>query len=337
MIRNRCALAVFGVLSFLAGARAGDGKVVPRPDLFETLVNPSCSHLVDEVKRRPGELKPDEQVLAWIRGYSEGGGIPYRFFFSKYPVISDTYGVFVWDPDAGFARGFEPSLEFTFHGYRNGVIAMKHQDGTIYSALSGVAFDGPRKGHRLKPVPAIRTTWGYWYRAYPNAVTYQLHDKYRPGEFPKDRTREPSVSSRGRFGTELPAEERVLGLELGGKARAYRLSDLARSGGVARDRLDDREVTVLWFAPTRTAAAYAPRTEAEPPGTEGRPVTLEYDGSDPIAPFRDRETSSFWGIEGRARSGPLAGKTLEWLPAVECRWFAWSSEFPETTVFKTES
>src|SRR6185295_10394646 len=114
-----------------AASPAGDspGVLLPRPDLFETLVNPKCSHLTDEAARRPGELVPDERVLAWIRGYSDGGCIPYRFFFSRYPVISDTYGVFVCDPEAGFARAFEPSLDFTFHGFRNGVMVMRHKDG----------------------------------------------------------------------------------------------------------------------------------------------------------------------------------------------------------------
>ena len=38
------------------------------------------------------------------------------FFLNPYRVISDTYGVFVYDPEAGYTRGFAPSLDFTFHG-----------------------------------------------------------------------------------------------------------------------------------------------------------------------------------------------------------------------------
>ncbi len=334
------------VLAFCAAIMTSPGSVglvaqeksslLSRPDLFETLVNPSCSHLVDEVQRRPNDLKPEERVLAWIRGYSEGGGIPHRLFFSKYPVISDTYGVFVCDPDAGFTQAFEPSLDFTFHGWRNGVIAMKHKDGTLFSTLTGIAFDGPRKGERLKPVPNIATAWGYWFRAYPHAVTYHLFDKYQLAELPRERTREPSLASRGAFGTGLPAEEAVLGLELDGHARAYRISDLAHSSWVVGDRLGDRDAVVLWYQPTGTAAAFAPRTD-DKEEKDQRTVTLAYDGSDPIAPFRDRETSSWWGIEGRARSGPLAGKTLQWLPAIQCKWFAWSAENPTTGIYRPEN
>ena len=65
------------------------------PKTFPTLVNPNCSHCVDEAKRRTEDLKPTDPVLCWTRGYSEGGAIPIRFFMSKYRVISDSYGVFV--------------------------------------------------------------------------------------------------------------------------------------------------------------------------------------------------------------------------------------------------
>ena len=66
---------------------------------------------------------------------------PIRFFLNPYRVISDSYGVFVYDPDAGYARGFAPPpYDFAFHGWRNGVMVMKHKDGTLYSCLTGKAF-----------------------------------------------------------------------------------------------------------------------------------------------------------------------------------------------------
>src|ERR1700684_2762191 len=111
-------------LSFVVPALlvAQEPRVIVQPDAFKTLVNPMCSHCRDEAKRRASDLSADDRVLCWIRGYSDGGVIPYRFFLNPYRVISDTYGVFVYDPDAGYARAFEPSLEFSFHGYRNGVM-----------------------------------------------------------------------------------------------------------------------------------------------------------------------------------------------------------------------
>jgi len=39
-------------------------------------------------------------------GKYDGGAIPYRWFLVPYRVISDTYGVFVYDADADFVRGY---------------------------------------------------------------------------------------------------------------------------------------------------------------------------------------------------------------------------------------
>ena len=113
------------------------------------------------------ELRPQDRVLCWTSGYSDGGAIPCRFFLAPYRVITDSYGVFVYDPDAGYAAGSPPSYNFRFHGWRNGVMVMQHKDGTLYSCLTGLAFDGPRKGDRLKPVPTLVSDWGLWLETLP--------------------------------------------------------------------------------------------------------------------------------------------------------------------------
>lgn len=304
-------------------------KLLERPEAFQTLVNPPCSHCVDEAKRRAGELGDDDRVLAWIRGKYDGGGIPYRFFLVPYRVISDTYGVFVYDPDAGFVRGYEPSLDFTFHGWRNGIMVMRHKDGTLYSALSGRAFAGPRKGDELKAIPTLETTWGYWSAAYPGTVAYHMYEKYQPIELPESDHAD-SVGTRLEYGpSAIPPMTEVLGVALGDRAKAYRITSLEKAGGLLTDRVGDQRVVVLWYAPTRTAAIYAPEVDqAEPP----QAVTLAAESNEARGAFRDRETGSLWSIEGRAVEGPLAGKTLRWLPGVQCRWFAWRAEYPASAL-----
>src|SRR5688500_2184969 len=84
-----------------AAGPPGEPPLIVKPEAFKPLVNPACSHCVDEARRRPADLRPDDRVLCWVRGYSDGGAIPYRFFLNPYRVISDSYGVFVHDPDAG--------------------------------------------------------------------------------------------------------------------------------------------------------------------------------------------------------------------------------------------
>lgn len=304
------------------------------PEAFKTLVNPECSHCRDEAKRRAGDLRPDDRVLAWTRGYSDGGAIPYRFFLNPYRVISDSYGVFVYDPDAGFAKGFAPSYDFRFHGWRNGVMVMSHTDGTLYSCLTGVAFDGPRKGERLEPVPSLVTDWGHWLDRYPGGVAYTMFDKYRPVELPA-AAHKGSVKSRGPADERLPSEAAVLGVDAGGDARTYPLEVVAKER-LVHDDADGRPLVVMWYGPTKTAAAYRP--VATPPGEGGgepRAVTLKVDGEGP-APFVDEQTGSRWDIAGRAVDGELKGWTLEWLDGTQVKWFAWEAEYPDTSIYQPE-
>ena len=335
---------------------AQEPTLIAKPEAFKTLVNPACSHCGDEAKKRAGELRDDDRVLSWIRGYSDGGAIPYRFFLNPYPVISDSYGVFVYDPDAGFARGFAPSYDFRFHGWRNGVMVMKHKDGTLYSCLTGIAFDGPKKGARLQPVPTLVSNWGFWLRHYPGGVAYNMFEKYQPIELPKE-INEDSRKSRGPADKRLPPDELVLGIWTGKSAKAYPLARLANEGFVV-DEVDGESVVVLWEPSTKTAAAYKPiahqprkfkgprpdKTGVSPPNPgiplpigapelPTRKVTLQHVGKIGSAAFIDKETGSRWDIAGRAVEGELKGWTLTWLEGTQVKWFAWAAEYPESSIY----
>jgi hypothetical protein len=349
LLYTACAL-----VGFAGTAWTGEEpKLIVKPGAFPTLVNPNCSHCRDEAKRRAKELRNDDRVLCWIRGYSDGGAIPFRFFLNAFRVISDSYGVFVYDPDAGYARGFAPSYHFRFHGWRNGIMIMKdQQDGTLYSCLSGIAIDGPRKGSRLEPIPTLVSDWGYWLEHYPHAVAYHMYDKYQPTELPTEPS-DDARRSRGHADDRLPGEKPVLGVAVGSRARAYPLETIA-SSRLIQDNLDGRAYVVLWYGPTRTAAAYVP--EAVPPRKYSAPrpnkdgmsppdvqldgprkaLTLVRDDKDAAAPFLDKETGSRWDIAGRAVEGTLKGWNLTWLDSVQVKWFAWAAEYPETSIYGKE-
>ncbi|MBA3481237.1 MAG: DUF3179 domain-containing protein [Pirellulales bacterium] len=329
----RCVLTTALLLTAASGF-ADDGMLIARPEAFKTLVNPECSHCRDEATRRAAQLRNDDRVLCWIRGYSDGGAIPLRFFLNSYRVISDSYGVFVYDPDAGYARGFAPSYDFTFYGWRHGVMVMKHKDGTLYSCLTGVAFDGPKKGERLDVVPTLMSDWGVWLLRYPGNVAYQMFDKYQPLALARTVNKD-SRNSRGPGDGRLPEDAKVLGVFEDGKARVYPLVLLAKSGMIQETENGHSRI-VLWYAPTKTAAAFRPL--ASPPGEgnkgESRDVTLELNLADSMSPFVDKETGSRWDIAGRAVEGELKGWTLQWLDGTQVKWFAWAAEYPETTIYQ---
>ncbi len=329
-------------------AFAADPKVVVKPDAFETLVNPNCSHCVDEAKRRKDELKDADPVLMWTRGKYEGGAIPIRFFLNPYRVISDTYGVFVYDPDAGFSRGFKASVDFRFHGWRNGVMTMKHKDGTVFSCLTGLAFEGPRKGERIETWPTVVGDWGWSMKHYPNGVAYHMFEKYKPTELP-NKPNADSVASRGPADPRVPADELVLGVDPAGRAnpRAFRLGFGDKKSALVKDVFEcGRTVYVLYQAEGNLVSAYgdwADKIEAtDKLSVEGKvldrkQVELVLDGvGDGLAPFKDTKSGSRFDAVGRCLEGELKGWTLRPFDSVRVKWFAWSAEYPRTRI-STES
>lgn len=326
---------------------AAEPVLIVKPEAFQTLVNPNCSHCVDEAKRRSDELKATDPVLMWTRGKYDGGAIPHRFFLNSYRVISDTYGVFVYDPDAGYARGFTASVDFTFHGWRNGIMVMKHKDGTLYSCLSGVAFEGPKKGERLDAWPTIVTNWGWTMKNYPNGVAYHMFEKYKPVELPT-KPQDDSIRSRDKADPTLPADEMVLGIYKGGRARphAHRIADLATKGkyAVVSDRFEcGNSIVIFWDGPQQSATAYAPiaekRAAVKELGVQGvvedtSKDLLEFavDERTPEAPYVDKATGSRFDLAGRCVDGKLKGWTLRTYDAVMVKWFAWAADYPYTVL-----
>ncbi len=338
------------LLALALGQPPAPDNLSVKPDAFTTLVNPNCSHCVDEAKRRADELRDDDRVLCWTRGKYDGGAIPIRFFLAPYRVISDTYGTFVYDPDAGYARAFPASLDYRFHGWRNGIMVMKHKDGTLFSCLSGKAFDGPRKGEKLPYWPTVVADWGWYVKHYPGGVAYHMYEKYKPVELPT-KASEDSVKTRLKPDARLGAEEMVIGFlppKLDAIQAAVPLAALENTGryGVMTVPLgkDLKPLVVLWHGPTRTAAVYEQRGEKhEAPmdlGVEGPllksrdDLAIIADGKSAAAPFLDKRTKSRFDITGRCVAGDLKGWTLVAVESVTCKWFAWAAEYPETGLVK---
>lgn len=297
-------------------------EIVAEPGLFPQLTEPPCSYCVNQ--DRKGLLKPSDPVIAWIRGAHNGGAAPIEHFLTVPRVINDTYGLFFYDADGHYVTVFEKDYGYEFYGWRGGVMVVRGRDGTLWSALSGLAIDGPQEGKRLNRVPSLVTHWGHWLLLHPESTAYDLFDgkKYATASIPtaiSDQAR----NTIGEVDPRLPAEDMVMGVEGEKESLAVSLDGLGERA-CFRDRIDGRDVAILWYGPTNTAVAFF--TELD-----GQSLTLYADKISPeTAPFKDKETGSRWTLAGRAVDGPLRSKELTWAPSVHCRWYAWSHEYPQT-------
>lgn len=308
-----------------AQAQSGPADLLAKPGLYHALTEPPCSYC--STQNRKGIIQPHDRVIAWIRAEHNGGAIPIRHFLSAPRVINDTYGLFFYDPDGGYVSAFKKDYGYQFHGWRGGVMVVKSKDGTLWSALTGRALEGPQLGKSLERIPSFVTEWGHWLMLHPESTAYDLFDgqKYPSAELPTAMSSD-ARASMGKVDGRLAPAAVVLGLEHGGAFKAYPL-DQAGERACFQDELAQEPVAVFWYQPTHSAVAFSRNLE-------GRTLTLRADSVSPeTAPFKDKETGTRWTLAGRAVDGPLKGKELTWIKSIQCHWYAWVHEYPETALF----
>jgi Protein of unknown function (DUF3179) len=328
MISQKTIMSLLTVTSFFYVALAEENpRLLAKPGLYKPLTEPPCSYA--STQHRKNLVRLDDRVIAWLRASHNGGAIPIRLFLSAPRVINDTYGLFFYDPDGDYVSAFTKDYGYEFYGWRNGVMIARSKDGTLWSALSGMAFEGPQKGKRLRRIPSMMTDWGHWLMLHPESTAYDLYDgkRYPAAALPEEMTVE-ARSTMGRVAPPLKPLATVLGVEAGEQTKAYPIQ-VEKERACILDSVSGEPLAVFWYAPTRTSVAYSTRVD-------GRQLTFYADKDSPeTAPFKDRETGTRWTLAGRAVDGQLKGRELTWINSIQCRWYAWSSEYPNTAVYTT--
>jgi len=316
------------VLVFAGGTRLSGSpnatNTLAKPGLHPELTEPPCSYCSTE--NRKGFIRTDDRVIAWIRGAHNGGAIPLRHFLSRTRIINDTYGLFFHDPDGGYVSAFKKDSGYTFYGWRNGIMVARGPDGTLWSCLSGRGLAGPKESQRLERLPAFMTEWSYWLMLHPESTAYNLFDgrKYEASTWPETLS-EGAQATMGMADKRLEPLAQVLGVEHAGQAKVFPL-DRIPERACFLEQIGGEPVAVFWYGPTRSAVSFSARFKE-------RTLTFYADADSPeTAPFKDRQTGTRWTLAGRSVDGPLRGEELTWIPGIQCRWYAWAAEFPQTTL-----
>ncbi len=147
--------------------------------------------------------------------------------------------------------------------YNSDVLLYDRGSESLWSQLMEQAVTGPLKGTKLQALPLAHTSWADWRARHPK--TQVLSDDTG---FTRDYTRNPydgyeqvqalmfEVEHRDE---RFPAKEWVLGLRLGGQARAYPFSVLALrtdAQGRLREHIGGQDIEIRYDRVHRSAAAY---------------------------------------------------------------------------------
>ena len=134
--------------------------------------------------------------------------------------------------------------------------------------------------------------------------------------------------------THLFPKDRVIGIQLGGQARAYpiRILDFHE---IVNDRVRDLPLAVTWCPLCDSSAVFDRRT---PLGEREFGVSGRLYNSNVLMYDRGGDPESLWSqILGHGVSGPAAGQTLQLLPHELTTWQDWLQRYPWTTVLSVNT
>jgi len=207
------------------------------------------------------------------------------------------------------------------------------ETGTWWQQVSGKAIHGPLEGHQLKSVFHDEVSFAIWKNEQPNGRVLKPDEKiaaqkqYEPVDW-ETRYEKLRVVEGTDVDKRLTPRTLVMGIELNGKAAAYPLPALQKQSPII-DMVGTVPIVVALREDNRSVLAFE-RT------VDGRRLEFfqKKDDKNPEFQLIDAETGSTWNFEGKATSGPLAGRQLKKVFVLEDYWFDWRIYHPDTKVYQ---
>ena len=299
-------------------------------------------------------LGPDEPVIAVALEQPDGSVLARAYplqIMVWHEIVNDTLGdtpvLATFCPLCYTAIAYDRRLEPDGAVYDFGTTGnLRHSDLVMWDRqteswwqqLSGEAIVGELTGSRLTFLPAQILGWQAFKDAHPDGDVLSRetgHSRtYGANPYPgyDDVDSRPFLFD-GDTDSRLPAMERVVGVELDGKAVAYPFPALAEVRAID-DTIGTDNVVVFWTPGANSAVDARDIVEGRDIGQAGvyrreldgqtLTFTAEEDGA-----FIDAETGSTWNVSGQATAGSLAGKRLTAVPHTVVFWFAWAAFQPD--------
>ena len=295
-------------------------------------------------------LKPKEPVLA-LQLNGDARAYPLQILM-WHEIVNDTVGgkpvVVTYCPLCNSGLVYDrlvdgAVLDFGTSGklYKSDLVMYDRQSHSLWAQMEGRAIVGERAEVRLTPIPANTIAYEDWKAAYPTGkvLSRETGHSRRYGVNPYEGYDAPTSHPflfRGRPDPRQPPKERVVGIKLGGTARAYPWPVLSKHG-VVHDTAGGEPLVVFFRAGALSALDEAQMGQARAIGATAvfsRAVAGKTLAFEPAPEgFRDRETGSTWTLLGHAVKGPLSGQRLRAIPHVDAFWFAWAAFHPSTAIY----
>lgn len=217
--------------------------------------------------------------------------------------------------------------------YHQNLMPYDRATESLWSQMRLDCVNGTRFEHTLQMISVVETSWKTWRRMFPESkvmtvanINHHNYNGNRYTTYKKDH--EYFIYPIDAFSERLPSKERVLGMVVNGKARAFSFSFVARKPDnllVFNEIRNGEPILFAAQASRNFMVAYSRKLED---GT-----ILEFsavpDGNAVI--LRDQEGNR-WNVFGEAVKGPRTGEQLPLIKAHIGYWFAWSLFYPDIIV-----
>ena len=201
------------------------------------------------------------------------------------------------------------------------------ETGSWWQQITGKAIYGPLKGSALELVPSDELTFGEWKAEVSDGKVLAPVPKYTK-EY--DSKWEPEVAKLPVVisfpGTELKSRDVVVGVDIGGDARAYPWDVVLKRSPIV-DHLHGTPLLLVVGPDGKSFRMFISRVDGEATEFFLKSETKDW-------ALLDTATASEWNFQGCATSGPSLGKCMDRIPALKDYWFDWRNYHRDTTIYK---
>lgn len=154
--------------------------------------------------------------------------------------------------------------------YNSDVLLYDRETETLWSQILSKAVNGPLSGQKLTMVSSSQTSWAKWLKQYPDTKVLSTDTG-----FGRDYSRSPYGDYEQNTSTYFPVsaesrkyhpKERVMGITINGKHKAYPFAELAKLGGdTLQDTFEGQSLSIEFDVPNR---------DGQIKDTSGKPLEL---------------------------------------------------------------
>ena len=209
--------------------------------------------------------------------------------------------------------------------YNSNIIPYDRKTDSNWSQLRMDCVNGELSGTEAETYQLVETTWETWKEMYPSTTVVseetgvnRNYSEYPYGDYRTNHSNLnfPVSNSDGR----LPNKQRVLGVLVNDKAKAYSLTDFGDNVTVIEDLFNTIPLVAAGSSADNFIVAFDRRISG---------VELDFEPVQDSLPIilKDNEGNR-WDVFGNALSGPRTGQKLIQLESMMGYWFSYAAFYP---------